>query len=77
MWVRSQDKKSLRDYVSYVIQPSIGSNKHNIQGQTKNSIFRTYDFILGRYSTLENAIEELDNLQNNLKINSNDIYNMN
>jgi len=77
MWVRSQDKKTLRQYDAFAIPASIGSKKNYIQGTlSKSTFFGPNEYALGIYDSLEKAIEEINNLQNTLKNNPNEIYEM-
>ncbi|AKL96925.1 hypothetical protein CACET_c34820 [Clostridium aceticum] len=77
MWVRSQNKKVLGNYELFAIPTTIGSKKTHIQGIRGNSgFFESNTDTLGEYPCLEEAIEELNNLQEALKNNPHEVYEM-
>ncbi|MCC5910588.1 MAG: hypothetical protein JJT76_09150 [Clostridiaceae bacterium] len=75
MWVRSQNKKILGNYELFTIPTTIGSKKAYIHGiRSHTGFFESNTDSLGEYASLEKAIEELNNLQNALKNNQHDVY---
>lgn len=61
MWIRSQDKESLRQYKGIFID---GTDKKNICGD--NFVDTKSWFILGQYKSEERAKEVLDDIQHYL-----------
>jgi len=64
MWVRSQDKKTLAKYIKF----SISGNKNIfIHGKREyDGFFENTLDVLGKYDNLEEAQNELDNIQQNI-----------
>lgn len=75
MWIRSQDKKRLGQY-SHVYVDISSQGKINICGKGINYGGFECDDVLGAYKIEEDAIKEIDNLQNEIFIKKSKIYEM-
>ena len=77
MWVRSQNKKILGYYHFFTISTTIGTKTRHITGKRSyDGFFSSNDDILGEYSSLDRALEELNRLQESLLNNSGGVYEM-
>lgn len=64
MWVRSQDKKQLAQCMSYSVDMVIGGKKKgSLSGIIDNGFWGAKTVHLGFYDTKEQAIMELDKIQ--------------
>lgn len=75
MWIRSQNKKIIGQYSRIYIQENY---KHEVQifGEVINAGSFSNDDILGDYKTMEDAIKEMDNLQNEMFVKKSENYEM-
>lgn len=74
MWVRSQNKKLLANYIAFSVTSNFGGKKKSaiIGTVSENSFWGSKTNLLGLYDTMEIAIDELMRLQsalvNNIKV---------
>ena len=76
MWIRTQEKKELVN----VIKVEIFGDKNGkavIWGQsTSENLFSTNRVYLGSYSTVDEAIKEINEIENNILENPKGVYHM-
>ena len=77
MWIRTQNKKELVNVIKFEIASIFGDkrNKAIIWGRfAPDGIFSSNRVLLGMYSTTENAIAEIDEIQKCILNNPNGVY---
>jgi len=77
MWVRSQNKKELANYIAFSVTSNFGGKKKSaiIGTISENSFWGSKTNLLGLYDTMDKALDELTSLQSAL-INDTKIYEM-
>ncbi len=77
MWVRSQDKKLLANYISFSVTSNFASKKKGVIMGTisENGFWGSETKVLGLYDTMDIAVDELAKLQFAL-INDTKVYEM-
>ena len=79
MWIRTQNKKELVDVIKVEIASIWGDkrNKAIIWGRfAADGIFSSNRVSLGMYSTMEDAIAEIDEIEKYILNNPNGVYTM-
>lgn len=78
MWVRTQDKRILVNIIRFNVKNIYGGDKKAaICGEyEKKSLFGDNYIILGKYNTMDNAIEELNEIEKHITHKSNEVYSM-
>ncbi|MFP4697350.1 MAG: hypothetical protein ACLFMO_01445 [Eubacteriales bacterium] len=78
MWIRTQNEKELVNVIKIsILKNSFSKKKAVILGKFSNgSFFDDGSTRLGLYDSFDEAIEELNNIQNFIKENPNGIYQM-
>lgn len=77
MWVRSQNKKELANYITFSVTGNFGGKKKSaiIGTISENSFWGSKTKTLGLYDTIDMALEELTRLETAL-INQEKVYQM-
>jgi len=77
MWIRSQDKKELANYIAFSVTSNFGGKKKGaiIGTISESSFWGSKTTLLGLYDTMDIALDELMRLQSAL-INDNKVYEM-
>ena len=79
MWIRTQSKKELVNVVTVEISSVFGSKKNKVMvfGRfAPDGIFSSNRVLLGMYSTMEDAIAEIDEIEKCILNNPNGVYTM-
>ena len=79
MWIRTQGKKELVNIIKVEIARIFGdkNNKAIIWGQcTSEKLFSTNKVSLGSYSTVDEAIKEINEIEKNIIENPKGVYHM-
>ena len=79
MWIRTQNKRELVNVIKFEIASIFGDkrNKVIVWGRfASDSIFSSNRVSLGMYSTMENAIAEIDAIEKCILNNPNGVYTM-
>lgn len=74
MLIKSQDKKTLGDYVEIRARKEFGKNKGIIYGITSGTVDISDATVVGVFKTEEDAINELEKICKEIKTNPNNIY---
>lgn len=77
MWVRSQNKKELANYIAFSVTSNFGGKKKSaiVGTVSENNFWGSKTNILGLYDTMDIALDELTRLQSAL-INDDKVYEM-
>lgn len=79
MWIRAQNKKELVNVIKVEIASIFGDkrNKAIVWGRfVSDSIFSSTRVLLGMYSSMEDAIAEIDEIEKCILNNPNGVYTM-
>lgn len=79
MWIRTQDKKALVNIIEVEISSILGYRRKEVVVWGRfapQSIFSSNGIVLGMYSTMEDAIAEINEIEKCILNNPNSVYTM-